>query len=129
MTQRFGSGGPYEQRFSYSRAVKAGGHLWVAGCTSIVDGEVVGEGDPALQARTAIGNALAAVELAGFVRSDVVRTRMFIVDLPVNGESIAEVHGEMFRDVLPASTAIGVSALVDPRLLFEVEVEAYREAG
>jgi enamine deaminase RidA (YjgF/YER057c/UK114 family) len=127
MTRRFGSGGPYERRFGYSRAVSAGAHLWVAGCTSVVDGELVGDGDAAEQARVAIGNALAAVEQAGFSASDVVRTRMFVVDLPRNGEAVADVHGEVFAEVLPASTLVGVSALVDPRMLFEVEVEAYRE--
>jgi enamine deaminase RidA (YjgF/YER057c/UK114 family) len=127
MTQRFGSGGPYERRFGYSRAVASAGHLWVAGCTSVVDGELVGDGDPAEQARVALANAVAAVEQAGFTTADVVRTRMFVVDLPRHGEAVAEVHGAVFADVLPASTLVGISALVDPRMLGEVEVEAYRE--
>ena len=129
MTRRFGSGGPYEQRFGYSRAVVAGGHLWVSGCTSIVDGELLGAGDAQLQARTALANALRAVEDSGFTRNDVVRTRMFVVDLPSNGTTVAEVHGEVFADVLPASTLLGVSALVDPQMLCEVEVEAYRDGS
>ena len=129
MTRRFGSGGPYETRFGYSRAVVADGHLWVSGCTSIVDGELVGAGDAQLQARTALANALRAVEGTGFTREEVVRTRMFVVDLPSNGAIVAEVHGEVFADVLPASTLLGVSALVDPQMLCEIEVEAYRERG
>jgi enamine deaminase RidA (YjgF/YER057c/UK114 family) len=127
MTQRWGSGGPYERRFGYSRAVAAGGHLWVAGCTSLVDGELLGEGDAAEQARAAIANALSAVSTAGFSIDDVVRTRMYVVDLPRHGTTVAEVHGEVFAGVLPASSLVGVSALVDPRMLVEVEVEAYRE--
>jgi enamine deaminase RidA (YjgF/YER057c/UK114 family) len=127
MTRRFGSGGPYEKRFGYSRAVGADGHLWVSGCTSVVDGDVVGAGDARLQARTALANALHAVEQAGFTRDDVVRTRMFVVDLVSNGAAVAEVHGEVFADVRPASTLLGVSALVDPSMLCEIEVEAYRE--
>jgi len=128
-TQRFGSGGPYEQRFGYSRSVASGGHLWVSGCTAIVDGELVGAGDARLQAVTAFDNALEAVEQAGFRRTEVVRTRMLVVDLPSNGEVVAEVHGEVFADVLPAATLVGVAALVDPRMLCEIEVEAYRETG
>ena len=129
MILRLGSGGPYEKRFGYSRAVVADGHLWVSGCTSVVDGEVVGVGDAQLQARTALANALHAVEQAGFARDDVVRTRMYVVDLAGNGDAVAEVHGEVFADVLPASTLLGVQALVDPRMLCEIEVEAYRERG
>ena len=128
MTRRLGSGGPYEKRFGYSRAVAADGHLWVSGCTGIVDGELVGVGDAGLQARSALANALKAVDQAGFTRDDVVRTRMFVVDLATNGEAVAEVHGEVFADVMPASTLLGVSALVDPRMLCEIEVEAYRES-
>jgi len=125
--QRLGSGGPYEQRIGYSRSVASGGHLWVSGCTAVVDGQLVGDGDARLQAVTAFENALDAVETAGFDRADVVRTRMFVVDLPENGDVVAEVHGEVFADVLPAATLVGISALVDPRMLCEVEVEAYRE--
>jgi enamine deaminase RidA (YjgF/YER057c/UK114 family) len=129
MIQRHGSGGPYEQRFGYSRSVAAGSHLWVSGCTSVVDGEVVGRGDAEVQARAALANALDAVEQAGFTRGDVVRTRMFVVDLSRNGETVAVVHGEVFADVLPASTLVGVTALVDPDMICEVEVEAYRESA
>jgi enamine deaminase RidA (YjgF/YER057c/UK114 family) len=126
MTQRFSSGGPYERRFGYSRAVAADGHLWVSGCTSVVDGDVAGDGDARRQARVALDNALTAVTQAGFSAADVVRTRMYVVDLPSNGETVAEVHGEVFADVLPASALIGVAALVDPRMLVEIELEAYR---
>ena len=129
MTKRFGSGGPYEQRIGYSRAVVAGGHVWVSGCTAIVDGELLGVGDAQVQARAAFANAVHAVEQAGFARADVVRTRMFVVDLARHGEAVADVHGEVFADVLPASTLLGVSALVDPRMICEIEVEAYREGG
>lgn len=127
MTQRWSSGGPYERRFGYSRSVAAGGHLWVSGCTSIVDGDVVGEGDAARQGQVALENALAAVEQAGFSPADVVRSRMYVVDLPRNGEAVAEAHGRVFADVLPAATLLGVAALVDPRMLVEIELDAYRE--
>jgi enamine deaminase RidA (YjgF/YER057c/UK114 family) len=127
MTQRWSSGGPYERRFGYSRSVAAGDHLWVSGCTSVVDGDVVGEGDAARQAQVALDNALAAVAQAGFSAADVVRSRMYVVDLPRNGEAVAEVHGQVFADVLPAATLLGVAALVDPRMLVEIELDAYRD--
>ena len=126
-SQRIGSGGPWEERYGYSRAVVVGDHVWVAGSTSVVDGALVHEGDAGAQARTAFEIALTAVEQAGLDRSDVVRTRMFVVDLPAHGDAVATVHGEMFRDIRPASALIGVAALLDPRMLVEVEVEAYRE--
>jgi len=126
MTQRWSSGGPYERRFGYSRSVAAGGHLWVSGCTSVVDGDLVGDGDAARQAQVALDNALAAVQQAGFTVGDVVRSRMYVVDLARNGEAVAEVHGQVFADVLPAATLLGVAALVDPRMLVEIELEAYR---
>jgi enamine deaminase RidA (YjgF/YER057c/UK114 family) len=125
--QSYGSGGPWESRYGYARAVAAGSHLWVSGCTSVVDGEVAHDGDAAAQARAAFAVALRAVDQAGFSPADVVRTRMFVVDLPASGDAVATVHGELFGDVRPASTLLGVAALVDPRLLVEVEVECYRE--
>ena len=126
MTSRFGSGGPYEEQFGYSRVVVSKGHAWVAGCTSVVDGEFVHEGDAAAQARAAFAVALQALDRAGFDRADVVRTRMFVVDVAVNGDPVARVHGEVFADVRPASSLIGAAGLVDPRMLVEVEVEAFR---
>ena len=126
--QRLGSGGPWEDRYGYSRAVAAGNHLWVAGSTSVVDGEVAHVGDAAAQTRTAFGIALAAAERAGFAPSDVVRTRMFVVDLDTNGDAVATAHGELFAEVRPASTMVGVAGLIDARLVVEVELEAYRES-
>lgn len=127
MKERFGSGGPYEKRYGYARAVASGSHAWVSGCTSIVDGDVVNAGDAAAQARVAFSTALDAVERAGFTADDVVRTRMFVVDLATHGDAVAIVHGELFGDVRPATTLLGVAALVDPRMLVEVEVECHRE--
>jgi enamine deaminase RidA (YjgF/YER057c/UK114 family) len=129
MRESYGSGGPYETRYGYARAVAAGPHLWVSGCTSVVGGEVAHEGDPAAQTRVAMSVALRAIDRAGFELGDVVRTRMFVVDLPTNGDAVATVHGEIFGTVLPASTLVGVTALVDPRMLVEIEAECYREGG
>ena len=126
MTARFGSGGPYEEQFGYSRVVTTGPHAWVAGCTSVIDGELVHVGDAAAQARAAFAVALQALDRAGVGRDDVVRTRMFVVDIAGNGDAVALVHGEVFADVRPASSLIGVAGLIDPRMLVEVEVEAFR---
>jgi enamine deaminase RidA (YjgF/YER057c/UK114 family) len=126
MSGRFGSGGPYEEKFGYSRVVASGPHAWVAGCTSIVGGELVHEGDAAAQARAAFAVALQALDRAGFGRADVVRTRMFVVDIAANGDAVAGVHGEVFADVRPAASLLGIAGLVDPRMLVEVEVEAFR---
>ncbi|MDQ1696857.1 MAG: hypothetical protein QOJ03_2210 [Frankiaceae bacterium] len=127
MRKIIGSAGPWEDRYGYSRAVASGPHLWIAGCTSVVDGELVHEGDAAAQTRVAVDVARRAIETAGFDLADVVRTRMYVVDLPRDGDAVATVHGEIFRDVRPASTLLGVAALLDPRMLVEVEVECYRE--
>lgn len=126
MTARFGSGGPWEERFGYSRVVASGPHAWVAGCTSVIDGELVHEGDPAAQARAAFAVALQALDRAGFSRADVVRTRMFVVDVAAHGDAVAAVHGEVFSDVRPAASLLGIAGLVDPRMLVEIEVEAFR---
>jgi enamine deaminase RidA (YjgF/YER057c/UK114 family) len=125
--ESFESGGPWEKRYGYARAVAAGPHLWVSGCTSVVDGEVAHEADAAAQTRVAFSVALRAMDRAGFGLGDVVRTRMFVIDLPANGDAVATVHGEVFGGVLPASTLVGVAALVDSRLVVEVEIECYRD--
>ncbi|MBV9291893.1 MAG: RidA family protein [Frankiales bacterium] len=129
MRQNIASGGPYEVRFGYTRAVAVGGHLWVSGCTSVVDGVVTQPGDAAGQAQAALDNALDAVARAGFDRGDVVRTRMYVVDLAVNGVAVADTHGRVFGEVRPASSLLGVAALVDPAMLVEIEVECFRETS
>jgi enamine deaminase RidA (YjgF/YER057c/UK114 family) len=128
VTERLGSGGPWEDRYGYARAVATGPHLWVAGCTAVVDGQVMHEGDAAAQTEAAFAMAFAAMEQAGFDRADVVRTRMFVVDLPSYGDDVGRAHGALFREARPATTLLGVAALLDPRMLVEVEVECFRAA-
>ena len=127
MTKRLASGGPWEARYGYSRVVVTGTHAWVAGCTSVVDGELAHEGDAEAQARVAFGNAVAALEQAGFSIADVVRTRMYVVDVAAHADAVASVHGEVFADVRPATALIGVAGLLDGRMLVEVEVDACRD--
>ena len=126
--QRYGSGGPWENAYGYSRVVTAGPHAWVSGCTATQDGVVKGNGDPYTQTKIAFDNAQKALEDAGFGLADVVRTRWFVV----HSRDIAEVgraHGEFFADVRPAASVYVISGLIDPGMLVEVEVEAYRAEG
>jgi enamine deaminase RidA (YjgF/YER057c/UK114 family) len=123
--RRVSSGAPWEPVVGYSRAVAAGDHVWVSGCTSIADGEVVHAGDMEAQARQAIRNAAAALAEVGASLHDVVRTRMFVTDIS-RWEECARAHGEAFRDVLPATSMVQVVALIDPAMLVEIEVVAYR---
>jgi len=124
MTARYGSGGPWEDAFGYSRAVVAGPFALTAGCTSTVDGVVTHVGDPSGQAREAFGIALHALAKAGASVEQVVRTRMYIVRTE-DADAVGRVHGELFGSVKPASTLVVVAALINPDHLVEVEVEAY----
>ena len=128
MTERrhVSSGGPYEARFGYSRAIAVGDSCWVAGTTDAgPDGTSLHPGDAAAQARAAFAIVIRALEEAGFGVGDVVRTRMYVVAAS-DAPSVATVHGEVFGDVRPASALVVVAALIDPSLLVEVEAEARR---
>jgi enamine deaminase RidA (YjgF/YER057c/UK114 family) len=123
---RFGSGGPWEALIGYSRVVVRGDSAWISGCTSTVDGEVTHPGDVAAQARQAFDNLATALERAGFALTDVVRTRMYLTDMS-RWEELGRAHGDVFGDVRPATAMIGVSALLHPAMLVEVEADAVRE--
>jgi enamine deaminase RidA (YjgF/YER057c/UK114 family) len=122
---RYGSGGPYEEVYGYSRVVQAGPFLFTAGCTSIVDGAVRHVGDAGAQAHTAFGIALAALEKAGASIGDVVRTRMFVAP-GADVDAVGRAHGEVFGAVRPTSGLYVIAGFAHPDLLVEVEVEAYR---
>ena len=124
--RRISSGGPWEDRGGYSRAVVVGDGCWVAGTTDAgPDGTSAHPGDMAAQARAALGIIAAALADAGFTLDDVVRTRMFITDISRWAEVIA-LHGDVFDSIRPAATMVEVSALIDPTLLIEIEAEARR---
>ncbi|HEU0214683.1 MAG TPA: RidA family protein [Jiangellaceae bacterium] len=125
MTRRVGSGAPWEPVVGYSRAVAAGDHVWVTGCTSIVDGEVVHDGDAYAQTVQALRNVEWALVRAGASLSDVVRTRIFVTDI-ARWEEYGRAHGEAFGAIMPATSMVEVSRLIDPRMLVEVEAVAYR---
>lgn len=125
MTHRVCSGAPWEPVAGYSRAVAAGDHVWVSGCTSIVDGEVVHDGDAYEQTAQAIRNVARALEQVGASLADVVRTRMFVTDIS-RWEEHGRAHGEAFGETKPATSMVEVRALIDPRMLVEVEAVAYK---
>lgn len=129
---RRGSGGPWEDQVGYSRVVvaEAGGGrtAWTAGCSATVGGRVVHPGDALQQTRVAMAMALFALEGAGFTLLDVVQTRMYVVDIRANAEAVGAAHREVFGDVRPAASMIGVSELIDPDMVVEVEVVAWSAA-
>ena len=125
MTRRVSSAAPWEAVVGYSRAVAAGDNVWVTGCTSISDGKVVHTGDPYAQTMQAIRNIGWALEQFGASLEDVVRTRMFVTDIS-RWQEFGRAHGEAFGAILPATSMVEVSALIDPRMLVEVEAVAYR---
>ncbi|MEU5362876.1 RidA family protein [Streptomyces sp. NPDC005925] len=126
--RRVSSGGPWEEAFGYSRAVELpNGLVLVSGCTSVVDGQIVA-GDPYEQTANAFESAFSALRQLGLGRDDVVRTRMYLTHAR-DVDEVGRAHKELFDTVRPAASMIIVSGFVDPNLVVEVEVEAYRPGG
>ena len=114
---------PYEAAYGFARAVRVGDRIIVAGTAPVeADGSST-PGDAAAQARRCFAIILAAIEELGGSAADVVRTRMYITD-PADAEAVGAVHGELFRDVRPASTMVVIAALLRPEWRIEIEAEA-----
>jgi enamine deaminase RidA (YjgF/YER057c/UK114 family) len=124
VTRRVSSGTAWEPVVGYSRAVAAGDFVFVSGCTSVAGAEFVHEGDAYAQAAQAISNVRAALGELGLTLSDVVRTRMFVTDIG-RWEEYGRAHAAAFGGVRPATSMVGVAALIDPRMLVEIEAVAY----
>ncbi|HVO11859.1 MAG TPA: RidA family protein [Vicinamibacteria bacterium] len=122
--ERIAGNSPYEPVVGYSRAVRVGTQVFVAGTTATGDdGRLVGRGDAYAQAVQCFRNIERALRQAGAGFGDVVRTRMYVTDI-ARWQEVGRAHGEVFRDVRPAATMVEVSRLVDPEMLVEIEVEA-----
>lgn len=114
---------PWEGQVGYSRAVRVGNVVQVAGTTATVNGEVVGVGDAYQQTKVALEIIRAALAEAGARLEDVTRTRMYVTDIS-RWEEVGRAHGEVFAQIRPAATMVQVAALIDPLHLVEIEAEA-----
>ncbi len=118
------SGAPWETKVAYSRAVKVGRFIAVSGSAAIDEnGQLVGEGDMYAQTTQCIEVVAKALERAGARLTDVVRTRIFVTDIE-RWDEVGRAHREAFGDVMPATSMVEVTRLIDPRMLVEIEADA-----
>jgi enamine deaminase RidA (YjgF/YER057c/UK114 family) len=119
------SGGPWEAKIGYSRAVQAGNYVHVSGSTATVNGELQGEGDAYTQTKVAFEVIAAALAQVGYGLENVVRTRLYVSNAS-DMDEVGRAHGELFGDIRPAATMLAGLTFINPKMLVEIEVDAWK---